>query len=106
MALKVGRFFVAVQPFTALLHCVIRKLWKNESPKQCAATHCTQKRGPEVFPHLSMKYHKTETPLAPTGLQQVGCSLSGKLLFLSKTHVKMKLLDINVYFAENLICTV
>ena len=28
-------------------------------------TLCTQERGPEVFPHLSRKYDKTETPPAP-----------------------------------------
>ena len=34
MALKVGRF---LQQHSPLLHCVIGKLWKNESPEHCAA---------------------------------------------------------------------
>ena len=76
MAIKVGFFWWLHSP---LLHCEIRKLYEDESLHSVQPTCCTGERGPEVFPHLRMKYHKTETPRPPTGVHQVGCTLSGKL---------------------------
>ena len=54
MALKVGRF--------SQLHSSGRMSHRNTVQPTC----CTQERGPEVFPHLRMKYNKTETPPAPS----------------------------------------
>ena len=62
LALKVSHF---LWPDSSLQHCVIRKLWIDESLDTVQPARCTRERGPEVFPHLSSKYYKTETPPAP-----------------------------------------
>ena len=62
MAIKVGRFS---RPHIPLLHGVIRKLWIDESLDSVQPARCTRERRPEVLPHLSSKYYKTERPQAP-----------------------------------------
>ena len=66
-------------------------------------TRCTRERGPEVFPQLSSKYHKTETRPTPV------CNESGSTLLdtncpSSKIHMKMNFFDKNGYFAVNFTC--
>ena len=40
-------------------------------------TRCIPERGPEVFPQLSSKYHKTETPCSHSSVQRVGMHTFG-----------------------------